>query len=505
MRLLPLLPAFAFAAPATAAAFNPPDVSVQLFRWPWEAIARECRGTLGPAGYGAVQVSPPQAARVTGNWWDMYQPVNFASLRSRMGDEAGFAAMIASCHRAGVRVYVDVVSNHMAAGSGTAGQTSDGSSWDSATLSYPQFSAGDFHPPCTIRDNDYGTPGDRRSVTECRLLGLPDLAQENAPVRAILLAYLGKLLALGADGFRIDAAKHQAPGALRALFDALRQDWPVTRAGEPVWIAQEVIPDGNVNRRDYLPIGRLNEFKFSYALRDAFRGNDGLAADSLPALIGVPGAWGGSWGLLDSSEAVVFVNNWDTERSNDTLNASNESGAGNDVGASRRYDLATIFMLAWPYGQAQIQSGFRFTQRDADAPSTPPLDDSGAPQTAAGWDMVHRWADITAMIAFRHATAGLGVDHWQTGSRQQIAFGRGGIGFVALNNDMLPWRARVQTGLPAGRYCNVVAGLAADGNCRGDTLTVDAQGTLDLDLPPNDGRTVPAVALYLRPTARNIR
>ena len=39
---------------------GPRDVIVHLFQWPWASIASECTNVLGPKGFGAVQVSPPQ-------------------------------------------------------------------------------------------------------------------------------------------------------------------------------------------------------------------------------------------------------------------------------------------------------------------------------------------------------------------------------------------------------------------------------------------------------------
>ena len=83
-------------APAHAA-LNPADTSVQMFRWKWNDIAKECTNFLGPQGFGAVQVSPPTAAASLGTWWDVYQPVNFNSLKSNMGTEAEFKAMVNTC------------------------------------------------------------------------------------------------------------------------------------------------------------------------------------------------------------------------------------------------------------------------------------------------------------------------------------------------------------------------------------------------------------------------
>src|SRR5688572_32563824 len=39
---------------------GPRTVFVHLFEWKWADVARECESFLGPKGYAAVQVSPPQ-------------------------------------------------------------------------------------------------------------------------------------------------------------------------------------------------------------------------------------------------------------------------------------------------------------------------------------------------------------------------------------------------------------------------------------------------------------
>ncbi|MBI3230264.1 MAG: alpha-amylase Aml, partial [Burkholderiales bacterium] len=152
-------------APAAEAAFNSNQTSVQMFHWSWNNIAKECSSYLGPQGFGAVQISPPNSALKGVNWWDMYQPVDYSVLTSKMGTEAQLQTMINTCHAAGVRVYVDVVGNHLAAGSGTS---TAGASFNAATLSYPRFSAPDFHSACDIQASDYGSPGNRNSVMNCR-------------------------------------------------------------------------------------------------------------------------------------------------------------------------------------------------------------------------------------------------------------------------------------------------------------------------------------------------
>ena len=85
------------AAPAKATVF------VHLFEWPWNDIAQECEDFLGPKGYFAVQVSPPNEHRLLLGrpWYERYQPVSY-QLTSRSGTRQEFIQMIQRCHRAGV-------------------------------------------------------------------------------------------------------------------------------------------------------------------------------------------------------------------------------------------------------------------------------------------------------------------------------------------------------------------------------------------------------------------
>src|SRR5919112_5986708 len=120
---------FLGSAPA-AAASTPPrgDVIANLFEWNWNSVASECTNVLGPNGYGAVQVAPPQeSVTLAGSghpWWEVYQPASY-QVSSRMGNRAAFAAMVTACHNAGVKVYADAVLNHMTGqgNSGYAGTT----------------------------------------------------------------------------------------------------------------------------------------------------------------------------------------------------------------------------------------------------------------------------------------------------------------------------------------------------------------------------------------------
>ncbi len=476
---------------ANAAGLNPKDTSVQLFHWKWKDVAKECRAWIGPQGYGAVQVSPPTAAARKGAWWDIYQPVNHFSFTSRMGNLSEFQSMIQSCHAAGVRVYVDVVANHMAAGSGTA---TDGSKYDAATLSYPYQNARDFHAACDIDGNDYGSPGNGHNVQFCRLVGLPDRATENFSTQAQVSLYLNRLVLMGVDGVRFDAAKHMPAADIQAF---LKYTLKTTWYGEPLWVTQEVIPDGNAVRENYFAAGTINEFKFTYAMKAMLRNEYSQGLAQIQQIMGTPGNWGGTWGFVPSDKATVFVNNWDTERNGGSLNASNRTGGPNDTWYTRRYQLANVLMMAWPYGHAQVHSGFNFTNTDQDAPAQSAFGTDGQPVQDGSWDFVHRMPSVSNMVKFRSLVVGTGIDQFTAGNINQIAFNRGAKGFVALNNDRGDWNLNFTTQLAPGRYCNIVHGgvNGSKTGCTADMVVVAANGAVSLSIPGNGGGLVPAVVL----------
>ncbi|KAG5652077.1 hypothetical protein H0H81_006370 [Sphagnurus paluster] len=64
------------------------------------------------------------------------------------------------------------------------------------------------------------------------------------------------------------------------------------------------------------------------------------------------------------------------------------------------------------------------------------------------------------------------MTNWVSPQSQQIAFGRGSFGFVAINNADSPWTATFSTSLPDGSYCDVISGTSSLGLCTGIGLTV---------------------------------
>ncbi|RSO12134.1 glycosidase [Streptomyces sp. WAC 06783] len=423
--------------PAHAAPPGAKDVTAELFQWRYDSVARECKNTLGPAGYGYVEVSPATEHIQGGQWWTSYQPVSYR-IAGRLGDRAAFKNMVDACHAAGVKVVADAVINQMSAGSGTGTGGSSYTKYD-----YPGIYQRQDMDDCTERITDYR---DRWNVQHCELVDLADLDTGEPYVRSRIAAYLNDLLSLGVDGFRIDAAKHMAAEDLAAIKKQLKNP-------SVYWKQEAIYGEGEaVSPTEYLGNGDVQEFRYGRDLKRVFQ-NEKLAYLK---------NFGEGWAYLPSGKSGVFVDNWDTERNGSTL--SYKDGAD--------YTLANVFMLAWPYGAPDVHSGYEFSVNDDGPPN-------GGEVRACWqdrWKCQHNWPEIRAMVGFRNATRGAAVTDWWDNGNDAIAFGRGNKGYAVVNHEGSPLTRTFQTSLPAGTYCDVQSRKP---------VTVGADGRFTATLAPN--------------------
>ncbi|HTA18389.1 MAG TPA: alpha-amylase family protein [Polyangia bacterium] len=488
---VPILP-----APAPGGAF------VHLFEWPWTDVARECETYLGPNGFAAVQVSPPSEHAVIAGypWWQRYQTVGYELDQSRSGTGAEFRDMVRRCAAVGVAIYVDAVINHMTGQ--PSGVGSDGTRF--TKYAYPNlYAATDFHmPPCAIADSDYVNAPDR--VRRCELDGLADLDTSTDHVRQAIAGYLSSLVELGVRGFRVDAAKHIDPADLDAILRLVSAR--VGAAAAPLYYFEVIDYGGEaIHASDYLTTGQgaaqavdLIEFKYT-TVADTFLGAQGQSLASLRTLGDAASTF------LPSERAVVFVNNHDTQRATSLFYQD-----------APNYDLATVFMLAWPYGYPSILSSYAFDRStQAGIDRGPPSDATGhtlpiyAPGAAAptcvtnptatsgGWLCEHRRPFVARMLAFRKTTAGKAVTNWWDDGGDEIAFGRGtsgaDVGFVAINLNATTLHRTFTTNLPAGAYCDLYQGAPTATGCSGVTVTV-AGGSADLTVAAGNAVVLDATA-----------
>lgn len=441
---------------------GPRTVFVQMFEWPWKDIAKECEIYLGPAGFAAVQVSPPHEHVVWKGspWWERYQVASY-NLNSRNGNEAEFVDMVQRCKKVGVDIYADVILNHTVGireGHGFAG-----TSFFQYKLPGVYF-YNDFHH-CGRNGNDsIQNFRDRYEVQNCELVDLDDLDTSAQHVQEVLANYLNHLLDIGVAGFRVDAAKHIAAQDLAGIYGRLNKS---------PYIYHEVIFDGQgpIQYSEYTPYGDVLAYDYPGMIADIFHFNQ---ASLLPNFMNV---------FPSSDQSIVSLTNHDLERHSQRILSFNDAD-------NRLYRLAQIFMLAWPYGYPQLYSGYRFTEYDQGPPidselrSQPILNPDNSCQ--APWTCEHRLPEVAAMVQFRNFTNNFFyTNDWWTNGQNQVAFGRGNVGFVVINfsNDVLS--QQFSSSLPQGLYCNILDPDFQSGSetCR-SPIHVSNKGNFTVSLQP---------------------
>ena len=153
---------------------------------------------IADAGYAAIQTSPINAVYEgenggmelygDGKWYYQYQPTGFSIGNYQLGTEEEFKSMCEEAHKYGIKVIVDVVANH------TTGNQS------AVSAELRNIEGGLYH-------NYSSNVVSRRRVTQ-HYDGLPDVNTHNVNYQKMVLDFLKRAVADGADGFRYDTAKH---------------------------------------------------------------------------------------------------------------------------------------------------------------------------------------------------------------------------------------------------------------------------------------------------------
>jgi alpha-amylase len=237
---------------------------------------------LSTQGYSHIQIPPAQKSSTAGSeWYYRYQPIDFNVIEGK-GTEAELKNLIAKAHSCNMKVIADVVFNHM---------TSNPSFGN--LNGFPGLLSSDFHPKCKI---EYGD-GNTKSEISCWLNeDLPDLKQEEIRVRNIEKKHLKKLIDLGIDGFRFDAAKHMEQQFVKEYID-----YANTESHGSTWNYLEVIEDRDTRLDFYNWIAAVTEFRLYNTLTDAFASSGDLRSLRVPS-------------ALNDPRSVTFGGNHDTRR-----------------------------------------------------------------------------------------------------------------------------------------------------------------------------------------------
>jgi alpha-amylase len=209
------------------------DVILHAFDWKYTDVTAAAE-PIAKAGYRAVLVAPPLKTERTAScaWYQQYQPQDFRVIDGCNGNKQEFVAMIKALGDRQVRVYADIVVNHMAnerhnaaefpGSDALADYRARAAYWREqrlfGDLSKGLFSPQDFHKAKCIQDyQDVGQVQHDRICGEAPDPGLPDLEDTIRDDNWVLdqrKAYINALFALGVRGFRLDAAKHMPNGAI---------------------------------------------------------------------------------------------------------------------------------------------------------------------------------------------------------------------------------------------------------------------------------------------------
>ena len=288
---------------------------------------------LAGQGYSHVQIAPAQKSNPGSEWWARYQPVDYSIIEGR-GSEEDLCGLIAKAHSCNVKVIADVVFNHMANLNGN--------------LNFPNLLPQDFHSRCGIDYND----GNRSSELDCWLGGggdLPDLDHNSDNVRRIHQNHLKKLLDLGIDGFRLDAAKHMPADKIKEVYI----DYINTASGGNTWNYLEVITDHDTHADDYTRVAAITDFVLYHAMKETFSFGGDVRSLRVPNAVADP-------------RSVTFGRNHDTIREISST-AINPYTDPSDSYLATAYVLArengTPLVLNWDNADAPyIKHGVKFRQ-----------------------------------------------------------------------------------------------------------------------------------------------
>jgi len=435
---------------------GPSQAFVFLFEWSWDDVAKECEEWLGPKGFTAVLVSPPNEHNSGDSWFTRYQPVSY-NLTSRSGTEKQFVSMVKRCKAAGVGIYVDAVFNHCApmSGTGVGGSTF-------GFRSYPLYGPTDFHHAEKTEGMNCGVSdyNDLHNVQYCDLQGMPDLCTGCPHVQETVAAYLNRLAQLGVSGFRVDAAKHMDPGELGSLLKRVNSSL--------FWFLEvTAVPGEAVQTPMYFDAGTVTEFGYASTLQAKFKA-EGMLRDDFQK-------FGEGWGLVPNDKAIVFLDNHDTQRNGQAPITFKELDL---------YVLLNIFMLAYPYGYPKVMSSYYYASKEQGPPRKPVHGPEGLVHCGPDepWVCEHRLAPIANMVAWRHIAGSGPLQHFYSDG-DTLAFCRGTVACVALNRRNATVQVELHFSLPDGGYCDVLQSVEPTSCPR----VAVQDGMVRITLPPVSG------------------
>lgn len=161
---------------------------LHCFDWSFNQIKEELPN-IAKAGFTSVQTSPSQGnAGDNATWYFAYQPYDFTFATGGLGSKQDLINLCAEADKYGIKVIVDVVSNHL---NGSMNYVAP--KWNNNEYWHTHGSNIDYNNRWQVTHGD---------------IGMRDLNSEHPTVYNAVRAYVDELKSYGVDGIRWDAAKH---------------------------------------------------------------------------------------------------------------------------------------------------------------------------------------------------------------------------------------------------------------------------------------------------------
>lgn len=383
------------------------DVTLHAFNWKYTEIT-SALDDISDSGFGAVLIPPILYSEVSvADWWKRYQPLDYRILLSHLGNKAELETLLSEAHNRGIRIYADIVLNHMANRSTSdycfpgdlelaayaANPTYYNDNKIYGDLSVGLFSNWDFHEHVNISDWN-----SRYDVQYHQLNDLPDLT-ENRWVLEQQRELFYVLKQIGFDGFRIDAVKHMTERQLDNVADQ--------RFLQDTFLFGEVLTTKDEEVDNFLKpyLTETHIAAYDFPLHAQMRSAFGYGG-SLRLLVD-PFAYGKA---LHWARAVTFTMNHDI--------SLNDTFRGMMLDPQDEH-LANVYILCRDGGVPLV-----FSDHNESAAKYSSDKDR--------WAGCYKRSDIRAMIEFHNATAGLPMCMLYEDD-QFFVFARGEKGIVAIN------------------------------------------------------------------------
>ena len=386
------------------------EVVLHAFDWPYTRVAQQAT-EIASLGYKAVLVVPPLKSGPDCAWYIRYQPQDLRTIDHCRGNSESFKSMVTALKAVQVKVYADLVLNHMAnerngaldfpGAAAVSDYQARAGYWSLqrlfGDLRYGIFGASDFNEArCISNYNDVWQVQNWRLCGGAGDLGLPDLRDSTWVIQQ-QREYLRALNALGVDGYRIDAAKHMKPAQLNGVF--------TTDIVGSRYVFAEIITGGGAGTSEYdsflAPF--LRDYPrfaaYDFPLLNTLKRSFGLGG-SMSNLVD-PGAYGQA---LNPFRALTVVT---------THDIPNNSGFRYLIFDPTDEKLAYAYVLGRDGGTPMLYSDY--TQGDN-----------------SRWFDAHKNADLVKMVRFHNRMQGLGQEMlaWNDCA---ILFRRAQDGIVGIN------------------------------------------------------------------------